>query len=163
MAELHTDDTFMYENCLVGDAAGMSGDPLVNRITHQRGPKAPSTESQTQALDDLVRDAEDLGLYSDQETEEESSDLISLFEHLRKHGAFDEETSDPMNTQVGGDHYRQGGIQPIEYIYANKLGFCEGSVVKYLTRYKYKNGLEDLKKAKHYIELLIEMEFNNYD
>jgi len=59
---------------------------------------------------------------------------------------------------IGGDHYRQGSIQPIEYIYANNLGFCEGNCIKYLTRYKYKNGLEDLKKAKHYIELLMELE-----
>nr|DAR34910.1 MAG TPA: nucelotide kinase [Caudoviricetes sp.] len=61
-----------------------------------------------------------------------------------------------LETQVGGDHYKELSIQPIEYILANKLGFCEGNVVKYITRYKSKNGLEDLKKAKHYIDMLIE-------
>jgi len=80
MSELHTDDTFMYENCLVGDASGMDEDPLVNRITHQRGPKAPSAESQEKALDDLVRDAEDLGLY------EENKYLIQPAEYCYKNG-----------------------------------------------------------------------------
>ncbi len=53
------------------------------------------------------------------------------------------------------EHYSKNKIQPIDYILANKLDFCEGNVVKYVTRYKHKNGLEDLKKAKHYLELLI--------
>ena len=61
-----------------------------------------------------------------------------------------------LETQIGGDHYKELSIQPIEYILANKLDFCEGNVVKYITRYKSKNGLEDLKKAKHYIDMLIE-------
>ena len=57
--------------------------------------------------------------------------------------------------QVGGSHYKDKAIQPIEYIHANKMGFCEGNVVKYITRWKEKNGVADLEKAKHYIELLI--------
>ena len=61
-----------------------------------------------------------------------------------------------LETQIGGDHYKELSIQPIEYILANKLGFCEGNIIKYITRYKSKNGLEDLKKAKHYIDMLIE-------
>lgn len=60
--------------------------------------------------------------------------------------------------QVGGSHYKDKAIQPIEYIHANKIGFCEGNVVKYITRWKEKNGVADLEKAKHYIELLIELE-----
>ena len=55
-------------------------------------------------------------------------------------------------------HYTQGGIQPIDYIIKNNLDFLEGNVVKYVTRYKYKNGLEDLKKAKFYLEKLIKRE-----
>ena len=47
--------------------------------------------------------------------------------------------------QVGGDHYAVMKIQPIEFILANELGFCEGNVIKYLCRYKRKNGLEELK------------------
>ena len=60
--------------------------------------------------------------------------------------------------QVGGDHYAVMKIQPIEFIMANQLGFCEGNVIKYLCRYKRKNGLEDLKKARQYLDFLIERE-----
>ena len=61
-----------------------------------------------------------------------------------------------LNNQVGGDHYKSLKIQPIEYIIANNLGYCEANILKYITRYKAKNGLQDLMKAKHYIEILIE-------
>ena len=61
-----------------------------------------------------------------------------------------------INEQIGGTHYRDKAIQPIEYILANDLGFCEGNIIKYVSRYKDKNGIEDLKKAKHYLEFLIE-------
>lgn len=61
--------------------------------------------------------------------------------------------------QVGGSHYKDLAIQPVEYCQRNGLGFCESSVVKYVTRWRSKgNGVEDLKKAKHFIDLLIEME-----
>ena len=60
--------------------------------------------------------------------------------------------------QVGGDHYAVMKIQLIEFILANELGFCEGNVIKYLCRYKRKNGLEDLKKARQYLDFLIERE-----
>lgn len=64
----------------------------------------------------------------------------------------------PLKIQVAGDHYKNFKIQPIEYIHANALGFCEGSVVKYVTRWRTKGGLTDLKKARHFIDLLIELE-----
>ena len=63
-----------------------------------------------------------------------------------------------MSKQVGGNHYDMP-IPPVEYIYKNKLGFMEGNVVKYVSRHKQKNGKQDLEKAKHYIEMLIEMEY----
>ena len=63
-------------------------------------------------------------------------------------------------TQIGGDHYKNMAIQPIEYIQANNLGFLEGNIVKYVSRWKSKGGVEDLKKARHYINLLIEHEEN---
>ena len=63
----------------------------------------------------------------------------------------------PKATQVGGDHY-QLPIQPIDYITKNSLGYMEGNIIKYVTRYKKKNGLEDLKKAQHYLEMLIREE-----
>jgi hypothetical protein len=60
--------------------------------------------------------------------------------------------------QVGGNHYKGFKIQPIEYIQANDLSYCEANVVKYVTRWRGKNGIEDLRKARHYIDLLIESE-----
>lgn len=53
------------------------------------------------------------------------------------------------------EHYDMK-IQPIEYIMANGLGFCEGNIVKYVSRYGFKGGIDDLKKARHYIDMLIE-------
>lgn len=67
-----------------------------------------------------------------------------------------------LQQQVGGDHYRAKGIQPIEYIHANNLGFCEGNVVKYVTRWKDKGGEDDLRKAIHYLELLIQLETESF-
>jgi hypothetical protein len=57
---------------------------------------------------------------------------------------------------VGGTHYQSLAIEPIDYILANELDFCEGSVVKYISRWRNKNGIQDLYKAKHMIEFLIE-------
>ena len=63
-----------------------------------------------------------------------------------------------LREQVGGDHYSKLAIQPVEYITKNKLSYLAGNVIKYVTRYKDKNGLQDLQKAKHYVEMLIELE-----
>ena len=63
-----------------------------------------------------------------------------------------------LKKQVGGDHYSKLAIQPVTYINANGLSYLQGNVIKYVTRYKDKNGLQDLEKAKHYIDMLIEME-----
>lgn len=61
-----------------------------------------------------------------------------------------------FSKEVGGTHYKNMSIQPVEFILKNNLGFCEGCIIKYICRYKDKNGIEDLEKAKHYIEMLIE-------
>jgi hypothetical protein len=66
--------------------------------------------------------------------------------------------SDAMASQVGGDHYRKLAIQPIEYILKNNIGFAEGCVIKYVTRWRAKGGIDDLKKARHFLDLLIEHE-----
>ena len=68
-----------------------------------------------------------------------------------------------LSEQIGGNHYTNLPIQPVEYIFKNNLGYFEGNVIKYVTRWKSKNGIEDLKKAKHYLELLIELEENKND
>ena len=63
-----------------------------------------------------------------------------------------------LETQINGKHYKDLAIQPVEFIHANGIGYMEGNVIKYVTRWKSKGGLADLEKAKHYIELLIELE-----
>lgn len=66
--------------------------------------------------------------------------------------------ANPLDVQVGGSHYKNLAIQPIEYIHANGIGFAEGSVIKYVTRWRDKNGIKDLEKARHFIDLLITLE-----
>ena len=66
----------------------------------------------------------------------------------------------PLDIQVGGGHYKTMVIQPIEFIMRNDLNFCQGNIIKYICRYKDKNGIEDLKKAIHYINLLMQLEYN---
>jgi hypothetical protein len=61
-----------------------------------------------------------------------------------------------LDKQVGADHYKTMKIQPIEYILANELGWCEGNAVKYLTRYKQKGQAQDIEKAIHYLQILLE-------
>ena len=57
--------------------------------------------------------------------------------------------------QVGGNHYKEQAIQPIDYILENELGFCEGNVVKYVSRHKKKNGAEDIRKAIQYLQFIL--------
>lgn len=63
-----------------------------------------------------------------------------------------------LDKQVSGDHYKDLKIQPIEYIHANSIPFAEGCVIKYVSRWRSKGGIKDLEKAKHFLELLIELE-----
>jgi hypothetical protein len=69
---------------------------------------------------------------------------------------------DPRNSaldvQIGGGHYKSYAIQPVEFIHKNKIPYIEGCAIKYLCRWREKGGIEDLKKARHYIELLIDLE-----
>jgi hypothetical protein len=68
-----------------------------------------------------------------------------------------------FNTQVGGGHYAKYAIQPLEFIVKNGISFLEGNVIKYVVRWKDKAGLEDLKKARHYLDMLIELEQRKED
>jgi len=61
--------------------------------------------------------------------------------------------------QIGGEHYKKFKIQPIEFIVKNNLGYIEGNIIKYICRHKEKGGKNDLLKAKHYIDLLIQLEY----
>lgn len=65
----------------------------------------------------------------------------------------------PAATQVGGTHYTDMAIQPVNYIHRNGLGYCEGAVIKYVSRHRVEGGREDLEKARHFIDLLIALEY----
>jgi hypothetical protein len=73
-------------------------------------------------------------------------------------GSFNPESS-PLNSQVGGNHYSKLAIQPAEYTTRNGLGHMAGDAIAYITRYKDKNGKQDLEKAIHSIQLLIALEY----
>ena len=66
-----------------------------------------------------------------------------------------------LDVQVGGNHYKSMTIQPVEYILGNGIGFAEGNVIKYVSRWRAKGGIEDLRKARHFLDLLIEHEVKN--
>tara|TARA_R100000995_G_C3460908_1_gene113081 strand:- start:648 stop:893 length:246 start_codon:yes stop_codon:yes gene_type:complete len=61
----------------------------------------------------------------------------------------------PQDKQIGGSHYKFFYIQPFEFISKNDLSFFQGNVIKYVCRYKHKNGIQDLEKIKHYCDLEI--------
>ena len=68
---------------------------------------------------------------------------------LVKNEVLETQVYNPLVAQEGGGHYKNRGIQPIEYSEANNLGACQHSVVKYITRHQDKNGIEDLSKIIH--------------
>ena len=68
-------------------------------------------------------------------------------------------TSKVYNKQIGGTHYRKMKIQPSKFVIENKLLFPEGNVIKYICRHPYKGGKEDLEKAKHFIDMIIERDY----
>jgi len=63
-----------------------------------------------------------------------------------------------LGRQEGGKHYKGMAIQPVEYCVKNNIGFVEGCVIKYVSRWRSKGGVEDLRKSIHFLEILIEME-----
>ena len=63
-----------------------------------------------------------------------------------------------LEKQYGGNHYKKYAIQPVEYAMLNNLNYCQANAIKYITRYSDKGGIEDLRKAIHNIEILIELE-----
>jgi len=68
---------------------------------------------------------------------------------------------DPYDKQVGGSHYKKMKIQPSKFVIENKLLFPEGNVIKYICRHQYKGGKEDLEKAVHFIEMIIERDYKD--
>lgn len=61
--------------------------------------------------------------------------------------------------KINPEHYNKYPIAPVEFVHRNNLGFIQGNIIKYIIRYKDKNGLEDLNKAKQYIDMLIKFEY----
>jgi hypothetical protein len=66
--------------------------------------------------------------------------------------------TNPLDVQIGGDHYKRLKIQPMEYSMANNLDPCQHTAIKYITRFRDKGGIADLEKAKHTIDMLIKFE-----
>lgn len=64
-----------------------------------------------------------------------------------------------LDVQINGTHYKTLAIQPVEFIHKNDLGFLEGNVIKYITRHRDKNGADDIRKAIHYCQLILELEY----
>lgn len=68
---------------------------------------------------------------------------------------------DSLKTQIGGSHYMNMAVQPIEFIVNAKLTFIQGNIIKYISRYKYKNGAQDINKCIHYAKLAIDLDSKN--
>ena len=69
-------------------------------------------------------------------------------------------TYDSLEKQVGGKHYKNFRIQPAQFINENKLLFAEGNAIKYICRHSFKGKEEDIKKAIHYLEMILERDYN---
>ncbi len=69
--------------------------------------------------------------------------------------------SNPYKKQVGGNHYKDMKIQPAQFINENNLPFAEGNAIKYICRHKHKGEVQDLEKAKHYIDMIIERDYED--
>ena len=64
-----------------------------------------------------------------------------------------------LSIQEGGSHYKSMAIQPVEFITKNSIPYLEGNVIKYVSRHQSKNGIEDIKKAIHYLQLIAELQY----
>jgi len=151
MANLHTEDTFMWENVLIDDydkdyapgrriciddATPADWDALADKRLRGRGVNTP----QERSLKEMLENAEDWRMYNDNDGE---------IMH------------DPMKKQVNGSHYNKYSIQPAEYCYKNKLNNLQSEAISYITRYPDKGGKVDLEKAIHTLEILIHMEYGD--
>jgi hypothetical protein len=81
---------------------------------------------------------------------------LDTYEHVDR---VYESVADPLQTQVNGDHYRTMKIQPVEFIHSNEIGFMEGCAIKYLSRHRSKGQAGDIKKAIHFCQLILKLEY----
>jgi hypothetical protein len=87
--------------------------------------------------------------------------IDDIIKRIKNNQTVTEEESKLANDkQIGGDHYKKHGIQPWDYVLANNLGYLEGTAIKYITRWRDKGGIDDIRKAIHFLEKLIEHESN---
>jgi Protein of unknwon function (DUF3310) len=93
-----------------------------------------------------------MGSGADREWKEDE-DAVARWDELRTKAW--SKPHDALDKQIGGNHYANMKIQPVEFITANNLTFLEGNVVKYISRHHAKNGADDVKKAIHYCELIL--------
>jgi hypothetical protein len=88
----------------------------------------------------------------------EQAKLLLIAKEYVPSGPASGDRLDPLSEQIGGSHYKDMAIQPVQYIHANEIGFFEGNAISYLSRWEKKGGIEDLRKAIHHINLLIAFE-----
>ena len=88
-----------------------------------------------------------------------NKDLMNREKYFNETGHYGSDEEITKREQIGGNHYNNKKIQPIDYILENKLPYCEGNVVKYVTRHKEKNGAEDIKKAIHYLRFILAADY----
>lgn len=88
-----------------------------------------------------------------------NKDLLNREKYFSDTGHYGSDEEITKREQIGGNHYTNKKIQPIDYITENKLPYCEGNVVKYVTRHKEKNGAEDIKKAIHYLRFILAADY----
>ena len=88
-----------------------------------------------------------------------NKDLMNREKYFNETGHYGSDEEIAKREQIGGNHYNNKKIQPIDYIIENNLPYCEGNVVKYVTRHKEKNGAEDIKKAIHYLRFILAADY----
>lgn len=115
--------------------------------------KPIETPARSLVLGDLLRERLNSGIVEEMASWDDNDDEVAA-----STAPAAPEPVSANNVQVGGTHYKSKSIQPWDYVAANGLGYFEGNVIKYVTRYKDKGGVADLEKAKHYLEKLIEVE-----
>ena len=81
------------------------------------------------------------------------------YNNLVNNGSTIMEKDSALDKQVAGTHYKSMAIQPVEFITKNSIGFLEGNIIKYVCRHHAKNGVDDIRKAIHYCELLLETKY----
>ena len=89
----------------------------------------------------------------------EALDAVGI-ENTKRPPAFPTIAADSaLSAQEGGNHYKSMVIQPVEFITKNSIPYLEGNVIKYVSRHAAKNGIEDIKKAIHYLQLIAELQY----